>query len=110
MIIRNSSTFLIIYCRAILRAHRLKLPLDLRILGDDYVRQEFKQHKNAPVQFLPDFFRSWRDYLTMLSVQSGEGDFGMALNISEVSIMSKEQKDKLNALKSEFEMDLKREG
>lgn len=33
--------------RRILRAHRKKLPTDLRFLGDSYVKSEFRAHRNV---------------------------------------------------------------
>eukprot|EP01041_Mallomonas_annulata_P010386 gene10386-21663_t len=86
-----------------LSLYRLILPLDLRMVGDDYVRNEFKQHKNATSQFLPDFFRSWRDYLTMLNVQSNDRVFGMNLDNTERNALSKDQSEKLKVLKKEVD-------
>jgi Complex1_LYR-like len=33
--------------RRILRAHRKHLPVELRILGDKYVKKEFRDHKSV---------------------------------------------------------------
>lgn len=45
--------------KAILKAHRVKLPSALRELGDTYVRDEFKRHKTAQPEFLNSFFTQW---------------------------------------------------
>ena len=40
--------------RRLLRAHRNKLPLQERLLGDEYVKSEFRAHRNIdnPVQIV----------------------------------------------------------
>lgn len=50
--------------RAILRAHRSKLPQELRFLGDEYVKAEFKAHKSTdnPLHII-GFLTQWQDYL-----------------------------------------------
>jgi hypothetical protein len=55
------SEFLKLY-RSILRLHRL-LPAELRVLGDNYVKNEFRLHfhvKDEPV--LLTFFKEWSQY------------------------------------------------
>lgn len=49
--------------RRILRAHRL-LPTPQRVLGDSYVKQEFRLHKNIdnPAQII-GFLSQWQKYL-----------------------------------------------
>jgi len=44
--------------KLILRLHR-GLPTEMRSLGDDYVRVEFKRHKDAEQQFIPVFMHEW---------------------------------------------------
>jgi len=44
--------------KLILRLHR-GLPAEMRSLGDDYVRVEFKRHKDAQQQFVPVFMQEW---------------------------------------------------
>lgn len=54
--------------KRILRVHR-GLPADLRTLGDAYVKEEFKKHKNAnPVQ-AEIFVRTWTEYYSTLAKQ-----------------------------------------
>lgn len=33
--------------RRLLRAHRRKLPAEMRVLGDEYVKNEFRAHRNV---------------------------------------------------------------
>jgi hypothetical protein len=53
--------------REILRAHITKLPSDLRFLGDQYVKAEFKAHQRIdnPLHIV-GFLTQWQDYLREL--------------------------------------------
>lgn len=57
------SVFISLY-RCILRAHRKYLPPDARFLGNKYVQQEFRLHRNIknPLHLI-GFIDSWKDYL-----------------------------------------------
>ena len=44
--------------KAILRLHRGLLP-EIRALGDQYVKDEFRRHRNADPQFIPVFMTEW---------------------------------------------------
>ncbi|KAG0301250.1 acetate non-utilizing protein 9 [Dissophora globulifera] len=50
--------------RQILRAHRVHLPPQFRILGDGYVKAEFHRHKDIdnPL-YIVGFIEQWQDYL-----------------------------------------------
>uniref|UniRef100_A0A7S3X4S6 Succinate dehydrogenase assembly factor 3 n=1 Tax=Strombidinopsis acuminata TaxID=141414 RepID=A0A7S3X4S6_9SPIT len=80
-------------------AHR-SLPAAHRKLGDAYVRQEFRQHRAAAPEFLSEFQRQWRDYLTQLRRQASRGDvLGRSLSEEEIAALSDEQRHSLaNAL------------
>ena len=80
--------------RSILRAHQRYLPADARELGDAYVRSEFALHRNASANFVAQFERQWRDYLTTLRA-SEEGDIGREMTPEEVADLSDEQKVQL---------------
>ncbi|KAI5292634.1 acetate non-utilizing protein 9 [Ascosphaera acerosa] len=56
--------------RRILRTHRRKLPAEMRLLGDQYVRSEFRLHKSIdnPVHIV-GFLTEWQVYAQKL-----EGD------------------------------------
>lgn len=56
--------------RSILRLHR-GLPSDLRFLGDSYVKDEWRKHRNADVKFVGPFVRAWQDYRVELIGQCG---------------------------------------
>ncbi|AGO10811.1 AaceriAFR704Wp [[Ashbya] aceris (nom. inval.)] len=74
--------------RRILRAHRAFPPAQ-RALGDEYVKSEFKLHKNTdnPVHII-GFLASWQDYFHMISTNSwAEGTLSKSL----VDQMSSEQ-------------------
>jgi hypothetical protein len=44
--------------KAILRLHR-GLPLQMRALGDQYVKDEFRRHKDVPVPEAQIFMNEW---------------------------------------------------
>ncbi|KAJ2777131.1 hypothetical protein H4R18_005305 [Coemansia javaensis] len=59
--------------RGILRAHRL-LPRELRFVGDQYVRSEFRSHRAVTERrFLDPFFAQWTSYLALLREQTRAG-------------------------------------
>lgn len=49
--------------RALLKAHKVHLPPEMRQLGDAYVKSEFKLHKKAKPEHLTSFYREWENYL-----------------------------------------------
>lgn len=57
--------------REILRTHIHKLPPDLRFLGDQYVKAEFKAHQKIdnPLHIV-GFLSQWQDYLRELDSES----------------------------------------
>ncbi|CAE6451844.1 unnamed protein product [Rhizoctonia solani] len=56
--------------RRLLRVHRY-LPTEMRVLGDDYVKAEFKRHQKIdnPVHII-GFLSQWKMYLDQLEQQS----------------------------------------
>ena len=58
--------------KLILRLHR-GLPTQMKSLGDDYVRSEFKRHKDAEPQFVPVFMHEWTVTVS-LSVFTADSD------------------------------------
>ena len=44
--------------KAILRLHK-GMPTELKALGDQYVKDEFKRHRNAEAQYVPMFMNAW---------------------------------------------------
>ncbi|KOB77257.1 Serine/threonine-protein kinase PRP4-like protein [Operophtera brumata] len=55
--------------KLILRLHK-NLPDDLRLLGDNYAREEFKRHKNCKPEEARIFLNEWRDYALNMSRQA----------------------------------------
>ncbi|KAJ9161354.1 hypothetical protein NKR19_g2360 [Coniochaeta hoffmannii] len=75
--------------RRLLRAHRKHLPPEMRILGDEYVKAEFRAHRDVdnPVH-LVGFLSEWQLY-----AQKIEGDawIGEKLDQGKIAKMSDEQ-------------------
>ena len=55
--IGHTSRVRILY-KSILRLHR-GLPLELRALGDQYVKDEFRRHIDCDAKFVPTFMNEW---------------------------------------------------
>lgn len=52
--------------RRLLRAHRY-LPVEMRSLGDDYVKSEFRRHKEVDnPAYLIGFLSQWKSYLDQI--------------------------------------------
>ncbi|QKX58855.1 uncharacterized protein TRUGW13939_05983 [Talaromyces rugulosus] len=75
--------------RRILRAHRKKLPSEMRLLGDEYVKSEFRAHRSSdnPIHIV-GFLTEWQLY-----AQEIEGDTwkGKKLDKSKVEKMNDQQ-------------------
>ncbi|KAG6444651.1 hypothetical protein O3G_MSEX003486 [Manduca sexta] len=54
--------------KLIFRLHR-GLPAELRVLGDNYAREEFKRHKKCNAQEANIFLHEWTDYAINLAKQ-----------------------------------------
>ena len=61
--------------RRILRSHRKKLPKEMRLLGDEYVKSEFRAHRNVdnPVHIV-GFLTEWQLYAQMVEGDSWRGE------------------------------------
>ncbi|CAH0047894.1 unnamed protein product [Clonostachys solani] len=75
--------------RRILRAHRKHLPAEMRVLGDEYVKAEFRAHRKI------GFLSEWQLY-----AQKIEGDSWKGQKIDETKLakMSDEQIQQLYEL------------
>ncbi|CAH0475476.1 unnamed protein product [Peronospora belbahrii] len=91
----NRSKVLTLY-KHILTLHRYKLEPHMRVLGDQYVRDEFKRHKNAASKFVPLFLREWEQYAAMMSQK--KNCFGQELSVEDQQLLDDEQKIKLRTL------------
>ena len=88
----------VVLYRSILKSHRRSLPPQLKKLGDDYVRAEFRLHKKVEKSdVLGKFFFEWEQYLTAINKQSGR--FGKDLDQGKLQSLSDAQKTKLAELK-----------
>ncbi|XP_023119526.1 succinate dehydrogenase assembly factor 3, mitochondrial [Amphiprion ocellaris] len=54
--------------KRILVLHRF-LPIDLRALGDQYVKDEFRRHKGATPEEVKGFMTEWENYKDTLQTQ-----------------------------------------
>ena len=91
----------VVLYRAILKVHRIKLPVTLRVLGNEYVKNEFKLHKNVKNSALLDkFYNGWEDYLRMMIRQELD-TIGKDMTEDELAQLSDEQREKLTTLKED---------
>lgn len=79
--------------KSILTSHRV-LPGEMRFIGDAYVREEFKLHKNAKPEHLRPFFEEWINYLKFMQSMDVNRP-GQDLPAQEVDRLSEEQRQKL---------------
>ena len=86
--------------RTILKQHRFKLPPEMRALGDRYVKEEFRQHKNAKPEFLARFFDEWEKYSAHLGGSPPSAGYGKPIG-EAVNQMTDEQKTMLAKLAEE---------
>lgn len=54
--------------KRILKLHH-NLPPDLKSVGDEYVKAEFKHHKTAKPEFVAPFLIQWKEYAELLESQ-----------------------------------------
>ncbi|SPN97062.1 related to acetate non-utilizing protein 9, mitochondrial precursor [Cephalotrichum gorgonifer] len=75
--------------RRLLRAHRTHLPAEMRVLGDEYVKSEFRAHRDVenPSQVIT-FLSEWQLYAQKVE---GERWKGEKLENGMVERMSEEQ-------------------
>lgn len=92
--------------RVILRLHE-RLPLDLKTLGDLYVKSEFRLHKNCSPDIVPQFMQQWTLYARNLHQQldsqlSGHTlDVGDDLSLESIDFLSEDQVHQLIELMKE---------
>ncbi|EGR50783.1 hypothetical protein MKX07_001013 [Trichoderma sp. CBMAI-0711] len=82
--------------RRLLRAHRKHLPPDMRVLGDEYVKAEFRAHRNVdnPAHLI-GFLTEWQMYAQQIE---GESWVGEKIDQSKLQKMSDEQIQQLYEL------------
>ncbi|KAF5358778.1 hypothetical protein D9758_008536 [Tetrapyrgos nigripes] len=87
--------------RRLLRAHRHLMP-EMRLLGDDYVKAEFRRHRevNNPVQLI-GFLSQWKAYLDQMPQGSAGEEFrGKKLDPMVLEKLSSEQLGQLYELRN----------
>merc|ERR1712062_224653 len=77
----------------------MKLPPTMRLLGDTYVRKEFRMHYKPHVNphYRRVFLREWKSYLRELSMQAAV--VGRDVSQKQLSKLNANQKEKLTDLK-----------
>ncbi|XP_015266432.1 PREDICTED: succinate dehydrogenase assembly factor 3, mitochondrial [Gekko japonicus] len=94
--------------RMILRLHRA-LPLELKTLGDQYVKDEFRRHKSVSFTEAQRFLQEWENYATMLGEQTSQNEesspnkphFGSHLPEEKLEALRGEQLGQLQELMQE---------
>uniref|UniRef100_A0AAZ3RLN4 Succinate dehydrogenase assembly factor 3 n=1 Tax=Oncorhynchus tshawytscha TaxID=74940 RepID=A0AAZ3RLN4_ONCTS len=106
----------------ILLLHRF-LPIDLRALGDQYVKDEFRRNKTAAPEEVTVFMREWGNYRDTLQTQVLESardhlkkvEFGAELSEGDLKLFQDEQVGQLYELmlestKPNRQFDIQEEG
>ncbi|XP_061111846.1 succinate dehydrogenase assembly factor 3, mitochondrial [Conger conger] len=90
--------------KRILQLHRF-LPVDLRALGDQYVKDEFRRHKSAKPGEVTSFMIEWEGYRDTLQTQvletasrGGAGVYGTVLSEEKLKQFQDEQFSQLYEL------------
>ncbi|XP_073532575.1 succinate dehydrogenase assembly factor 3, mitochondrial [Phyllobates terribilis] len=94
--------------RKILLLHRT-LPLHLKALGDQYVKDEFRRHKNVGQSEAKLFMKEWEGYAAMLWEQAKHGiqhseatrSYGVPLTQDKLDCFNEEQIGQLHELMRE---------
>ncbi|XP_034257693.1 succinate dehydrogenase assembly factor 3, mitochondrial [Pantherophis guttatus] len=94
--------------KKILQLHRV-LPLELKALGDQYVKDEFRRHKSISLQEARHFLQEWENYAMMLQQQANQHvqnttdqpDFGAHLTKEKLNAFRDEQVGQLHELMQE---------
>ncbi|KAL3318046.1 acetate non-utilizing protein 9 [Cichlidogyrus casuarinus] len=94
--------------KTILRLHK-GLPPEMKELGDRYVKDEFKRHKTASVEYVKPFMVEWSSYASQLAQQikissnpKERLDFGAKIAESSISHFTEEQLNQLLLLAEEI--------
>lgn len=92
--------------RQILRIHRNSLPPPMRALGDGYVRDEMRRHKDAQTSTAQwqTFVKEWKTYGDMLTGKAdlvGQVMSGGDIHPDVIAAMTAEQKQQFLDLREE---------
>ncbi|KAH8840899.1 hypothetical protein MCOR27_006348 [Pyricularia oryzae] len=82
--------------RRLLRAHRKHLPAEMRLLGDEYLKSEFRAHRNIdnPAHLI-GFLTEWQLYAQQVE---GESWLGEKIDQAKVEKLSEQQVGQLYEL------------
>ncbi|APA09222.1 hypothetical protein sscle_04g039920 [Sclerotinia sclerotiorum 1980 UF-70] len=82
--------------RRLFRAHRKHLPREMRLIGDEYIKSEFRQHRDVenPVHII-GFLSEWQMYAQKLEGQSWIGE---RMDKAKIDKMSDQQLGQLYEL------------
>eukprot|EP01135_Chromosphaera_perkinsii_P000584 Nk52_evm5s128 gene=Nk52_evmTU5s128 len=116
----RKTTILQLY-RSILKEHKAVLPPALRMMGDEYVKKEFRHHKNVSPEVATEFLMQWKSYLTGLEEQAASirttpemdeivSPVGQDLSPEALNSLTDEQVGQLSVLKEEATKVLKKKG
>ncbi|KAK8829218.1 hypothetical protein WA577_004485 [Blastocystis sp. JDR] len=84
--------------RRLLRVHEKKLPFEMRVLGNLFVKQEFKKTVNAKPQFMNRFLYEWEAYYNDLA---HDKHIGKDLTREEKDMLNDSQKEQFQSLEQE---------
>lgn len=88
--------------RRVLKLHK-HLPLTSKALGDQYVKNEFRRHKNANPDQITKFIQEWKIYADLLERQQQQGDnFGSNISEEYLQNIDEDQLYQLYALHQEI--------
>lgn len=74
----TSNKAAVLLYRSILKAHKKYLPMDMKALGDAYVKTEFRLHKTAESQQAQLFMKEWQMYLDQILVTARARNHAMS--------------------------------
>ncbi|GMT11123.1 hypothetical protein PFISCL1PPCAC_2420 [Pristionchus fissidentatus] len=108
----DPALFPLLLYKRILRLH-YGLPPPARLMGDAYVKDEWRRHKSVPREQALVFLHEWTQYCTMLSKQLtgrgiSKGLIGKDFEGADLDKFSEEQLSQLLELKEEAENDQRR--
>ncbi|XP_038058081.1 succinate dehydrogenase assembly factor 3, mitochondrial-like [Patiria miniata] len=91
--------------KQILLLHR-RLPLDMKAIGDEYVKAEFRRHKTAKKEEVQKFMDEWQNYAGVLRDQlqhaeTGNPPVGLDMPEERLDSLSQEQVGQLYELRKE---------
>uniref|UniRef100_A0AC34R446 Succinate dehydrogenase assembly factor 3 n=1 Tax=Panagrolaimus sp. JU765 TaxID=591449 RepID=A0AC34R446_9BILA len=105
----NIGRFPLVLYKRILRLHYGLPTPEMKLMGDAYVKDEFRRHKTAAPELALLFLKEWTEYCTMLSKQlSNKGlvkglSVGKDLDPEQIEVLEEQKLFQLYELKQEAE-------